>query len=673
MRPRSLYKNSFAFVAVAPLILFGAAVAFGQASSFTYQGRLTDGGTAANGNYDLQFALFDSASGGTQIASTQTLNTVAVSNGVFSVTLDFGASSFPGANRFLEISARPSGAGSFTLLTPRQQVTSTPYAVRSANASLADTATTATTATNATQLGGIAASQYVQTSDSRLTDARPPTTGSANYIQNSSNQQSSTNFNISGNGVVGGTLTGNVVNAADHFNLNNQPVMSVTGCGGSPNGNTFTGIGAGASNTPCNSGGNDGIINSFFGGLAGNKNTTGRGNSFFGAGAGTRNTTGIFNSYFGQGAGSFNTDGVENSIFGSSAGVSNTGSANTFMGEGTGNLNTSGSNNSFFGQNAGIGNSIGSFNTLLGYRTNVSPNDLTNATAVGACAVVTRNNSLILGSISSGNLVCSPQPDTNVGIGTTAPLSRLDVRGDLFVGVSASPSNPNAVNSSNSLFIGNDSGDANVSLRLDGFQNNLFIVARSGSGAAAGAGIVFRTATAGGGEADVVTINPSGTLSVPRFGSAGTATVCRNSASELAFCSSSLRYKTNVATFIGGLDIINRLRPISFKWKQDGVEDIGLGAEEVEKVAPLFTFKNDKGEIEGVRYDRLGVLFVNAFKELQTEIEQQQEQLKRQQEQIKRQEQQAKQERVAFAAQQRDLDDLKKLLCRSHRRAGVCK
>src|SRR6266446_4014332 len=88
-----------------------------QTTLFTYQGRLTDGGTPANGNYDLQFALFDSLSGGAQVGSTQTINTVAVSNGVFTVSLDFGANSFPGANRFLEISARPSG-GSFTLLTP---------------------------------------------------------------------------------------------------------------------------------------------------------------------------------------------------------------------------------------------------------------------------------------------------------------------------------------------------------------------------------------------------------------------------------------------------------------------------------------------------------------------------------------------------------------------------
>src|SRR5258708_148916 len=119
------------------LLLFTlcAGAASAQTTSFTYQGRLTDGGTAANGTYDLQFALFDSVSGGTQIGPTLTVPTVAVSAGIFSVQLDFGATSFPGANRFLEISARLSGAASFTTLSPRQQITSTPYAIRSLNAS----------------------------------------------------------------------------------------------------------------------------------------------------------------------------------------------------------------------------------------------------------------------------------------------------------------------------------------------------------------------------------------------------------------------------------------------------------------------------------------------------------------------------------------------------------
>src|SRR3989442_14077443 len=220
------HKKSFGFVvAILLSILLGATAALGQTTSFTYQGRLTDGGTAANGNYDLQFVLFDSLSGGAQVGSTQTINTVPVSNGVFTVSLDFGANAFTGASRFLEISARPAG-GSFILLTPRQQVTSTPYAIRSANASSADTAmnatnaTNAATATNATQLGGIAASQYVQTNDSRLSDPRPPTPGSSNYIQNTVSPQAATNFNISGNGTAAGTLSGNVLNATTQFNLN---------------------------------------------------------------------------------------------------------------------------------------------------------------------------------------------------------------------------------------------------------------------------------------------------------------------------------------------------------------------------------------------------------------------------------------------------------------------
>src|SRR5437879_10759326 len=274
MRLRLLFRYPFILLVVA--LTMGASTAFAQTSSFTYQGRLTDGGTPANGNYDLQFALFDSLSGGAQVGSTQTLNTVAVSIGVFTVSLDFGANAFTGANRFLEISARPTG-GSFTLLTPRQQVTSTPYAIRSANASSADTATNATnatnatTATNATQLGGIAASQYVQTNDSRLSDPRPPTPGSSNYIQNSASAQAGSNFNISGNGTAGGTLSGNTVNATTQFNLNGSRILSNAGID-----NLFAGTSAGAANTT-------GFANTFFGSQAGQSNTIRCCNAFFGS------------------------------------------------------------------------------------------------------------------------------------------------------------------------------------------------------------------------------------------------------------------------------------------------------------------------------------------------------------------------------------------------------
>src|ERR1700736_5387550 len=114
------------------VILFWANLLCAQTTSFTYQGRLTDGGNAANGSYDLQFALFDASSGGTQIGSTLTRSAVSANGGVFSVSLDFGVNAFPGADRFLEIGVRTAGGGAFTILSPRQQITSTPYAIRSA-------------------------------------------------------------------------------------------------------------------------------------------------------------------------------------------------------------------------------------------------------------------------------------------------------------------------------------------------------------------------------------------------------------------------------------------------------------------------------------------------------------------------------------------------------------
>jgi hypothetical protein len=70
--------------------------AFSQGTPFTYQGRLSDGANPANGRYDLTFALYDSASGGTQQGSTITNSALAVSNGLITVTLDFG-NQFPGS------------------------------------------------------------------------------------------------------------------------------------------------------------------------------------------------------------------------------------------------------------------------------------------------------------------------------------------------------------------------------------------------------------------------------------------------------------------------------------------------------------------------------------------------------------------------------------------------
>ena len=144
-----MQKEFLRFIGLLFIGLLFCQSGYSQSTGFTYQGSLQNGGTAANGNYDFEFALFDAVSGGAQIGAIISSNNVAVANGVFSVQLNFG-SVFPGASRFLEVRVRPSGGGGFTTLSPRQPITSAPYGVKALNAENAVNATNATNAVNAT-------------------------------------------------------------------------------------------------------------------------------------------------------------------------------------------------------------------------------------------------------------------------------------------------------------------------------------------------------------------------------------------------------------------------------------------------------------------------------------------------------------------------------------------
>jgi hypothetical protein len=244
--------------------------------------------------------------------------------------------------------------------------------------------------------------------------------GSPSYIQNSASQQPGANFNISGSGTAGDTLTGGVVNATTQYNIAGMRMLTANGPFNFSTivltaSNTFLGESGGLntmpSPTPSN---NAGKFNSFFGANAGKANTTGCCHSFFGALSGEKNTTGFQNSFFGQSAGNSNTEGWNNSFFGIHAGRAN----------------TTGIQNAFFGAFTGTNNTTGSFNTLVGRGANVGATDLTNATALGADASVAQSNSLVLGGITGINNGTS----VNVGIGTTTPSDRLHVVGDIRVG-----------------------------------------------------------------------------------------------------------------------------------------------------------------------------------------------------------------------------------------------
>lgn len=184
--------------------------------------------------------------------------------------------------------------------------------------------------------------------------------------------------------------------------------------------------------------------NTFFG-LSSGSVSTATNNTYLGTEAGRDNITGQQNVFIGRRTGTFGTTGSDNVLIGNGAGISNSANQNAFVGSFSGNSNSTGVNNSFFGyfsgsstltgaRNTFLGafagsvNTVGTDNTIIGSGANVSANNLTNASAIGASAQVGASNSLVLGSIIGIN---SATATVNVGIGTTSPLDRLHVVGNL--------------------------------------------------------------------------------------------------------------------------------------------------------------------------------------------------------------------------------------------------
>ncbi len=354
-----------------------------------------------------------------------------------------------------------------------------------------------------------------------------------------------------------------------------------------------------------------GTHNVFAGTGAGAANTTGADNAFFGTSAGAANKNGGFNSFFGVGAGALNT-GNANSFFGSNAGgnsratVFNSffgvdagwgnedGSFNSYFGNEAGYRNISGANNSFTGWSAGHENTYGSYNAFFG---NETGRDNTNG-----------NYNSFFGSYAGRNNV---NGNKNTVIGAYADVAEGSFFHATAIGAYA------RVTASDTIMLG----------KIQGTYEN---VSRP---------------------ADTVIV--SGLLQLETLGSGSGGALCRNKSKRVMLCSaSSLRYKKNVAAFSSGLELLQRLRPISFEWKEDGMKDVGFGAEDIAAVEPLLVNYNEKGQVEGVKYDRLTTVLVNAVKQQQEQIEAQQQQLKQQQTMI---------------------DGLKKLLCGQNPAAEVCR
>ncbi len=425
--------------------LSGASTTHAQVgTAFTYQGRLDDAGVPTNGAFDFEFQLFTLAAGGTG-SSVVTLGDLNVANGLFTVTLDFGAV-FTGSARWLEIRVRPGAStGGYTALLPRQQLTPSPNAVFASTAGavtgivpVANGGTGSTTQnfvdlTTAQTVGGdktLSGNLVLATSTATTGHIMK---GASRFIHNSSTNNTFIGVNAgnvipwltgnnntgSGTGALQHNTSGGTNTADGAFALYlNTTGESNTASGASAlqnntSGTSNTADGAfalfnntsGASNTASGAealrSNTAGLVNSASGASALFSNTTGSLNTATGAQALFANTTGNSNTASGVNALAGNISGNANTASGSAALLSNTtGEGNTASGTDALLLNTGGASNTALGVAALQTNTTGSENTGLGAGADVATSALTNATAIGSGAVVDASNKIRLGNAS---------------------------------------------------------------------------------------------------------------------------------------------------------------------------------------------------------------------------------------------------------------------------------
>jgi Chaperone of endosialidase len=273
-----------------------------------------------------------------------------------------------------------------------------------------------------------------------------------------------------------------------------------------------------------------------------------------------------------------------NTAIGTDAMTSNpAGAGNTATGSETLSSNTTGFANTANGAGALFNNTVGHSNTAVGVSA-LTHNTIGNDNAAVGDSALSQNDS------GSDNIAVGP----NALEGNTTGSNNTAVGNDAL-GINLTGSNNTALGAG-----------------ADVFSNSLDHATAIGAGAVVTASNKIQIGRNG---SDVVAIGLLG-------GDAATHVCMANSI--FSTCSSSLRYKENVQPFQTGLTLVERLRPVTFDWKSRKEHDLGLIAEEVAEVEPLLITYNHKGEIEGVKYDQLTVVLINAIKEEEEQIQRQQ-------------------------------------------------
>jgi hypothetical protein len=382
-------KTKLKLIATCHLLIAFCISAHAQGTAFTYQGQLQNNGSPANGIYNLTFTLFNTNATGVPIAVPVTNNAVFVTNGLFTVLIDFGPGVFTGTNYWLEIAVETNGFSSFITLAPRQQLTPVPYAIFAegvaasgisgllTNAQLAHSAVTVDAGPGFSGGGKVTLGNTITLTNTGVlsitgnADITAATVGGAVTLGDTATSADTPNLIVSRDG------SGNFSTAAISLDVSlNLPVTTATAgiiySGGLPlihaygSRNFFAGTDAGNLTM-------SGARNTANGYVALEQNTSGADNTANGAYALLLNTSGFGNTANGSQALYSNTNGADNTASGFQALYFNTsGFANTASGwqalySNTGDNLDHGSYNTASGAQALYANTLGNDNTANGY------------------------------------------------------------------------------------------------------------------------------------------------------------------------------------------------------------------------------------------------------------------------------------------------------------------
>jgi len=326
---------------------------------------------------------------------------------------------------------------------------------------------------------------------------------------------------------------------------------------------------------------------------------------------------GQFNTALGFAALKFDTSGAHNTAVGAQALLNNNGSFNTAVGENALVHNTTGHLNMALGQGALATNKTGSFNTAMGFQA-LNNNTVDDNTAVGGGALAlnttgdenTATGASALNSNIDGN---DNNAFGNFALGFNDHGDFNNAFGDIALAQSTGNFNTafgdeaglNVTSGDGNTFVGSSAGEA-VST-----ANNVICIGRNVVGANTSnrtyiGNIGTFTQTFSAGVNEIVTVN----LATGRLGHWNPGI-------------SSRRYKEDIKPLDKTSEALFSLKPVSYRLKKefDPTQPLAFGliAEEVEKVNPDLVSRNNKGQVESVRYEMVNAMMLNEFlKEHQT-------------------------------------------------------